>query len=263
MDNSAPIKTEPKLYIALPSYDGQSASKQIFSLSQIVKKGWIVAQTEFSSLAHSFNRAYADALNKRDKDGITHFLMLHADIIPHGRPGKSWIEILLEEMAETGADVMSAISPIKDMDGITSTGRMRPDVKSIERFTIRQIYKLPETFTFPDLVINTGCMLVDLRKEWTQYAKFYFKDWIEKDAEGRYVARTVSEDWNFSADAIAMGAKLYATRKVALDHKGTMYFGTAGVWGNAASDPNWPDSMIDLHIAVANPQKKIITPFQG
>lgn len=247
---------EPKVFIALPSYNGQSASKQLYSLSAIVKKGWLVASTEFSSLAHSFNRMWADCLNRKRTEGFTHFVMCHADIVPHG----NWIQILLDEMKTHGADIISAISPIKDHLGITSTGRMRPDVKCIERFTMHQVYQLPETFTFPDIVLNTGCMCVNLAFPFVEQLFFRFQDWIEKNEKGEFVARTVSEDWLFSADAASMGAKLYATRKVKLEHIGTMHFGTHGPWGQCQRDPNFPDSVIDQAIQLQGTQKQIIVP---
>lgn len=246
-------QAEPKVFIALPSYNGQSASKQLFTLSAIVKKGWMVASTEFSSLAHSFNRMWVDCLNKRKKHGLTHFVMCHADVIPHNEG--NWIQTLIEEMSAVGADILSVVSPIKDPLGLTSTGRMRPNVRSIERFTMRQIYRLPETFTFPDLVINTGCMCVNLLHPLVDQLFFRFQDWIEKNEQGDLVARTVSEDWLFSADAQSIGMKVFATRKVKLDHAGTMLFGTHGPWGQWERDMNFPDSVIDQYIALQGPVK--------
>lgn len=250
----------PKVFLALPSYNGESCSRQLFPLSAIVKKGWRVATTEFSALAHSFNRMWADALNHRSQ-GFTHFVMCHADIIPYDpAPGLSWVQVLLEECEKYDADIISAVSPIKDPMGLTSMGRMRPNVRNIERFTMRQIYQLPETFTFPDLVLNTGCMCVNMTKPWCDFVCFRFTDWLEKTEKGEFVARTVSEDWNFSADAASQGARLYATRKVKLDHKGTMYFGTHAAWGSESRDPNFKDSVIDDAIRLLQPKKQIIIP---
>ena len=77
-----------------------------------------------SLLANSINRLWVQALNERTDHGWTHFAMHHADVqAPAG-----WVDTLADEMARVGADVISAVVPIKDYRGLTSTGWRDPGV---------------------------------------------------------------------------------------------------------------------------------------
>lgn len=125
-----------------------------------------------------YNKTFQTALKARDMGGITHFAMIHADIEPM-RPcddgSFSWLDVLYGEMEETGATVVSAVSPIKEpareltttvIGDPTNPWHPKRHIKLSDRT------KLPETFGIEHcgdpatefLQVNTGCMLVDLRR---------------------------------------------------------------------------------------------------
>src|SRR5436309_445640 len=62
-----------------------------------------------SLLCANFNSLWCECLNKLGQ-GITHFAMLHPDVTP----APSWLQILLGEMQQYNADLVSAVIPLKD-----------------------------------------------------------------------------------------------------------------------------------------------------
>jgi len=187
----------------------------------------------YSCLPRNFNELLCAALNAR-KDGATHFCMLHSDIVPYG---VGWLDVMLDEMERVEADVLSAVVPLRAANGMTSTALDEPVDGSDHhwrprRLTMTEIHKsYEETFSDPLLLINTGLMLVDIRKDWVNDIWFTFEDIISRDAAGNFVALNVPEDWNFSRRAKQLGAKLWATRKVGVTHYGHMGFGNMHVYG--------------------------------
>ena len=112
----------------------------------------------------NFNTLFAVALNRAARGEITHFAMLHADIAP--MPG--WLDVLLEECDRLDADLVSALVPLKDGRGITSSGLGRigdPWGGAFRRVAVRELAGLPETFDNADLgypqhplLHNNGCL---------------------------------------------------------------------------------------------------------
>src|ERR1700737_1790039 len=106
-----------KLFIALPTY-GFSR----FNTIPLLKA--FVGPTTFdeifpeerccSLLAYGFNELWAHALAERTH-ALTHFLLLHADIVPWE---DTWLSQLHQEMVRVGAQVLSAVSPLKDPRGL-------------------------------------------------------------------------------------------------------------------------------------------------
>lgn len=234
----APIANKPKVYLALPTYDERSMTAQMFPILTSSNDGVVTIMSfGFSILTYTFNWLWADALNARRTRGITHFAMLHSDIIPQG----GWLKVMLEEMITHDADIMSAVVPIKDSTGLTSTGlSLHPNKPSlIRRLTMAEIMEKPETFTDDFLVINSGLMVIDMRKPWVEKIHFHIKNAIDKMPDGAFVARVESEDWNFSRRARDLGAKVFATRKIKLQHAGTQKYPNDQVWGTAKTDPVW------------------------
>lgn len=183
----------------------------------------------FSLLANNFNRLYCAALNLRSA-GMTHFAMLHDDILPE----HFWLDKLMDQMNETRADVLSVVSPIKTKQGLTSTA-LDTDKYRPRRLTLKEIHKdYPETFTSDDLLLNTGCMLIDIRRPFADKVWFTIDDEIVC-TEGRFEPLVVPEDWNFSRMAKAHGAKLFATRSVKIRHQGFNDFPNSS-WGTAETD---------------------------
>ncbi len=221
----------PSVYIALPNYDGKSHVQQNAPIYWSGLKDGVQLITNYQSsiLTSCFNYLLCDALNNRGAPHhITHFLMVHADIVPnHG-----FVKIMLAEMRRHKCDVLSAISPIKDANGYTSTGYNLDDSPwEVKRWTMKEIYAMPPTFTHPDIVVNTGLMLIDLRAPWVEKIFFHMEDEIIKDKDGKFHMRVQPEDWNFSYRARKLGAKIYATRRVHIKHQGEASYYNDSPWG--------------------------------
>ena len=217
-----------KIFVACPSYDGKidfNTANALMHVSQHVVHAIHFANS--SLLAFTFNRLFADALNGRNNDGFTHFLMVHADVVPQHWFGDKMLAIMEEEKAA----ILSAVLPIKNTRGLTSTA-IDTNEWTPARFTLKQVAKLPETFTHPKILLNTGLMMVDLRKKWVNDAYFTITDKIERLENGRYVQRAQPEDWQFSRLARKLNAgKLCATRAIKALHIGITEFGNQGTWG--------------------------------
>jgi hypothetical protein len=194
-----------------------------------------------------FNAVYCTALNSAEQGRCTHFAMLHSDIVPdHG-----WLDVLLEEMDRTGAHLVSAVAPIKDRRGVTSTGIGNPDNRwgPFRRFTVRELENFPETFNADDagypggiLLHNTGCWVADLRKpeffetdeQGHLRAMFAFPRRVKREPMLNNIWHNAceSEDWYYSRQLHDLGCKTYVTRKVKLYHKGSADFPNRGAWGS-------------------------------
>lgn len=221
-------------FIAIPSHNGQIEGELLSSVLDAGSGGEqiCICVQRFSKLTQNFNLLWCEALNHKEKFGLTHFLLLHADIAPKA----GWLNIMHREMKNSGAEVLSAVSPIKGRDGLTSTGLCHEETEPIKvkRFTLKEIHAMPETFTDPDLIINTGLMLVDLNAPWiSQFKGFRVTDWIKKDASGPGLYRTggAPEDWLFSLDIRKLGAKIFSTRAVTLSHIGQSAFSNQNKMG--------------------------------
>jgi hypothetical protein len=208
-------------------------------------RGLAGSVSQCSLLPNSFNALLVAALNMRKAHGITHLAMLHGDIVPQ----EYWLDTLLEEMEATGVDAISAVVPIKTHEGLTSTaiGRTEGGRLKWNRLTMKDVFGLPETFTINDtpyqdrmLLINTGCLLIDLGKpwvmDWVHGGGFRFETWIDEVEPGEFKATTAPEDWLMSYDIARLGGTVAATRKVGLSHLGDFNYTNRVVWGTAASE---------------------------
>lgn len=227
------------IYLGMPRYGEMAAgaARAIYRYPTRRPYTLLVTESMSSLLANGFNLLWAGALNAMAEQGATHFAMLHADV----EPEPYWLDVLMDELERTGVDILSAVVPIKDERGITSTGigRNGDRFDPLFRLTMRDVHQLPETFTAADcdhpenpLLINTGCWVCKLG-EWSHWHAFTIDDKIELDPRtGKYVAKVEPEDWRFSRWAHARGLKVAATRKVRLNHRGMMAFTNAAVWGS-------------------------------
>ena len=244
-----------KTYLACPTYLGRlETSDVLFSVLHAVAPGsenqFQLATSNSSANCGGFNTLLVEALDARDRGEITHFCLLHSDIAPM----VGFLDKMHEIMARVNCDVLSAISPIKDRQGVTSTALDeqygdRDREWSPRRLTMKELHKMEPTFTHPKLLINTGLLLIDLRKDWTNKIYFHFDDEITTRF-GRRQARFKPEDWNFSKDARALGATIYATREVTLTHHGQQKFPTAFPWGEWEHDQTYacegvPEGILD------------------
>ncbi len=212
----------------------------------------------------NFNTLWAMALNRAAAGEITHFAMLHADIAPQA----GWLDVLLEECDKFDADLVSAIVPLKDHSGITSSGLGRlgePFGGAYRRVAVRELPGLPATFDELDLaraygsakyarlplLHNNGCWVCDLRKPVFRAeepvlvegrysvalaAMFAFPRRIVR-FNGQWCVQGESEDWYFSRRLWELGAQTYLTQRVKLSHldAGTAY-PNHGDWGAQEHD---------------------------
>jgi hypothetical protein len=205
-----------------------------------------------SLLNLGFNRMWARALNCRDKDKLTHFAMQHDDITP----AVGWADIMIDELERTGADVLSAVVPIKDDRGVTSTGIRNWMTNWTRRLTMTEVFALPETFSLADvqaagikseraaapgdevLVVNTGLWVCRFTEPWIEtFPGFRSRDEIIRLETGQYEAVCYPEDWLFSEWAARRGLKVFATRKIPLAHcGGGREFRNDSIWGTCTID---------------------------
>lgn len=228
------------LGIGVPHYmAGFVGGASLLKLSQSKRlKGVSMFETSQSILTSAFNSAWCWALNSR-KYGLTHFLLMHADVKPMDM---AWFDILLAEMEKANADVINPIIPIKDGRGLTSTAldtnRWHP-----VRITQKQAKEMPVTWTSPGLLNNDGLLLCNMQAEWVT------KTWPEKAEEGYFSPHCFTihdqlvfeggdwkpacepEDWNMSRQMKALGARIWATRAVTVEHFGQQVFSSERAWG--------------------------------
>lgn len=190
-----------------------------------------------SLLTLCFNRLWCDALNSTPRPDV--FCMLHDDI----RPEYGWLDVLLTEMDKYGADVMSAVMPIKDERGLTSTAIYNPANHMMRRLTMRETTALPATFDaamagYPGchLLINTGCWVCRFDAPWVEEVCFTMRDTLTRESDGQFRTTCFSEDWMFSLWAAKRGLKAMATSAVKAHHTGTFNYPNFVPWGGCQTD---------------------------
>jgi len=263
-------REELHVFIGMPHY-GQmqpGAARAMYRFATEPGSGLTLTEGNAggSLLARTFNQLWGTAISNAARGSVTHFAMMHADIEPLAYTDDNqskrqwWLDILLDEMERTNADVIGVVSPIKDQRGLTSIAVDNPvDPWQVSRrLTMREILELPGTFDAADLtraglnpdgspiLVNTGMMLVDLRKPWifeteedgqTLKAHFEIDDRITWDAKQKMACvQVIPEDWKFSRQAHAAGAKVCATQKVKLHHRGEIAYDNHLPWGSQIFD---------------------------
>jgi hypothetical protein len=227
------------LFLGLPTYCGQR-----FNMMPIIHaitgqqsfQQIIPMESDISLLAMSFNRLWCEALKARQKNHITHFLLMHADICPMPTT-PIWLDVLYQEMVAMKAEVMSVVSPIKDTRGVTSTGLDGDDLWSPRRLTMKEVEAQEgSSFTHPNLIVNTGLLMVDMRRDWVKNICFTIKDTIRWKPDGTPYPCVQPEDWDFSRQARAFGIKLWATKAVKITHQGGFKYPNFGKWGEYEVD---------------------------
>lgn len=241
------MATKPTILACMPTHSPAVDVNAIAALTSPTRRDdyEIVTQIRQKSLlAAGFNNFWCEALNAN----CDYFVMIHADVVPQA----GWLDILMDEMKRTGADVMSAVIPLKDPCGLTSTAIGEPgnDWKPRRRLTMNEVYDLPETFDAADagypgdvLLVNTGCFLVDLSGDWCRAVKpdgtaefhFTINDRIRVE-DGRFEGDVEPEDWYASRQWARLGVNVMATRKVALSHRGVTDYSNTQAWGSLTED---------------------------
>jgi hypothetical protein len=174
--------------------------------------------------------------------------MQHDDVAP----AAGSLDIMLEILEQTGADLVAAVNSIKDGRGLTSTALDDPlnRFTTLKRLTMAEIHApdLPDTFSaadfgWPDRAIlaNTGYWMADLRKpifctmEDEFPLIFTMRDRIVRDGN-HWRADFEPEDWLFSRRMHELGGKIVCTRKVVTGHVGKQVFPNNFPWGSLKTD---------------------------
>ncbi len=232
-----------KVLIGLPTYDNRVDARQALFLYGARQDNLQtdVQTRSLSALCWCFNHFWANALNDKTYD---FFLLIHADIVPIAP--QRWLSKIIAEADGVRADLMSVLSPIKNGDGFTSTGLISTEHPVERRLTVTEAAKLPPTFkaehlaktfgweadTNIRLLVNTGCMLVDLRRNRDKWEQMHFQthDDVVK-VNGKWTATFVPEDWDFSMQAHANGLTVAVTKAITLIHNGNLDYRNDAIWG--------------------------------
>lgn len=179
---------------------------------------------------------------------VTHIVMMHNDVQPE--PG--WLDMLVEEMIRSDADMLSVVTPIKDMDGKSSCAIDDEPFQVLRRITMTEVYDLPPTFSAADcgykkgqLLVNHGLCILDFTKPWwrevnadgTLAMHFTSPDRIQRrpansdGTPGLWEAQHAPSDWHLSRELNRRGAKVMATRKIKCQHWGMLPFTNEHSWG--------------------------------
>ena len=227
------------IFLGIPHYENVCHGLVTSTMLASNRRHFGVVMQGTSLLANGFNKLWADALNRREEKSITDFAMNHADI----EAENGWLDKLLDEKDRVGADILSVVIPIKDRRGLTSTGYVSPESQQIKRLSLTEVHALPKTFSSGDLpgkiVVNTGLWVCSFSDSWVEQIHFEIRDAIVKNEDGKFEARVLPEDWNFSLQAQSMGLKVFATTSVKAIHVGKYNYGNDSAWGE------WPSDMGD------------------
>lgn len=249
------------VFLALPTYDGTLSARTAEAAYGTASDQHrvLVYPLGKSLLAANCNSLLAACYNTADKvGGIDWFAMLHADMAPE----PLWLDTLIEEAEEHGADLMSAVVPIKNEKGLTSTaiGNDRESISQFGRLTMQQVHSCwcPQTFDVSAiasalermdephrvdkcprhyLLANTGCMVFRLAgRSWPLSVCFEMRDGLYRRADGTVQAWGFSEDWYFSRAVADAGGKVYCTSAVKVEHIGSANYPNDRAWGTVAND---------------------------
>lgn len=270
---------KPSIYLAMPCADGTARVMSVLAAVQQASSRGLRVTYGYqggSCLMHVFNQLWVQAQGGAEQGLVTHFAMLHNDV----GADPNWLDVLLDEMNRTGADVVSAVCAIKDLKGITSTAVGSPDdIFDYRRVTTSEVQKLPATFDMSDvarlwakseltdgkcLLVNTGCMLVDLRKPYWHRAdaagnmEFAFQQVtrIQRWPNGTWSPEFAPEDWLMSRFVHKQGGKCVATTKVKTRHFGDQIYPNDAAWGQATDveiDAFWRSRVEAYGHATATP----------
>lgn len=249
------MKSNDNVFLATLTHNEHLHSrmaKAFFSHATKGDRAMFIQVQPGSLLAQSYNVLWCKAINNREKLGLKWFAMLHADIVPED----FWLDKLISLAERFDADVMSAVVPIKEASGVTSTAISGPDnfVRST-RLTQKQINALPSVFDIdiirsmmaggiyqesltinvPEnarLLVNTGCFVCRLDRPWTSNVEFTINDRIRQLPGGALVAEVEPEDWYFSRRVAELGGRVMATRQVITEHIGSIPYNSSKLWGH-------------------------------
>lgn len=253
-----------KIVSVCPSYDGRMDAGCSRSLHQTgSKKHDVLPLPNWSSLlTQNCNGLWCRGLNLR-RYGFTWWAMLHADITPE----EYYLDKLHDIAEHHQADFVSAMVPIKNDKGVSSTALAHPSNPWLPgvRLSMAQLHhpsfpktfdvggavhalkKLPEGLRvdYPQtyLLANTGCCICRLDRKWATRVWFENHDRIEplgdpNDLKTDWYAQAQSEDWWFSQRIAALGGKVMVTQEVVTRHRGYKDYRSDETWGRPI-DPDF------------------------
>ena len=215
-----------RVFLALPSYDQRYWGHTMMSVLNARKPTTIAEVLPYPISGSLLPRVFNEALGISIARGYDVLCLLHADV--SAEPG--WLSMMLDEMQEHDADVLSAVVAIKDERGLSSTA-VRTAEDDYRKLSLRECHALPQTFAAEDigasmLLLNTGLMLMRTDRPWMkQWNGFRIRSCIQWDT---LTIDTVGEDWDMSEQLHALDPqpKLMATTAVQVHHWGSR------MWGN-------------------------------
>jgi len=242
-----PVLPKPgTLFLGTMTHNGQLdyLMAKAFYMTPTREREVFYMPRQSSLLAAAYNHLWCYALNNREKHNLKYFAILHSDIVPED----FWCDKLIAELEKYDADVMSAIVPIKENSGVTSTALSGPDnFTRALRLTMKQVWHPGryETFGIKEmhdegwqveedakLLVNTGCFVARLDRPWCSRVHFTINDRIRVGIGGQLISETEPEDWFFSRRVAEEGGKVMATRTIKLDHMGGRAYKSHEVWGS-------------------------------
>lgn len=230
-------------YLGMPTYGSMTdgAARGFFVATHPGSELVVNRKTQCSSLlALNMNHLWCWALNAEFRgERVDYFAMQHSDI----QPLNGWLDDLIEELEANQLDVLGVVAPIKDQEGKTSIAMAHPSGDPFQitgRLTMREVYRLPETFTSEhvghSLLLNTGLWVVKWG-DWCKQIHFTVNDEIAfAEDKHCYLPQVESEDWFISRAFHALGLKVGCTRKIELGHAGHAVFGNTQPWGSLEFD---------------------------
>lgn len=259
--------SEKHILLCVATYNGhvhQGLLPAVTGATRTHETSMVMLQS--SASAHAFNQMLCMALNGRKENGYTHFCLIHHDI----EPEPFFLDKMVEIMeSNRPCDFLQVVVPIKDPQGLTSTAMDEPppgegwDPRwTVRRLTMREVFNMPPTFSHPKLLVNNGLILIDLRAKWLDKACFKMDTDVLR-RNGRFYPVMFSEDWQFSRQANANGAKIYATREVPIIHHGVSGYGNMVPWGSLETDNPEPPAVTEGKIQEALRNSRPIAPQGG
>lgn len=204
-----------KVFIAIPNYKEAIHSGILSSMLHASQRGAIHTLHAPSTAiwVSQLNKIWVKALESR-KAGVTHLFILHSDVVV---VSPNWLDFLLDEMREIKVDLLSSVCRIKEEDSDAISVAVETS-SGDKRLTLRDI-PFGITLIRDDLLVNNGCLLIDIRGKWVEDIYWEMKNGIINNK-----VYCESEDWLFCKKARKLGVKIAATNKIKVEHWGLVPF---------------------------------------